>query len=140
MKILLAVDGSDNAIKAAKWVDGHEHLFAPGLNVVLFHADPGLISPVERKLGKHETARYYAGNAEYAFHSSRKVLQRAGVDFRELFEKGDPPETIAHAAKRERCDLVVMGSRGQGAIRQALLGSVVAKVIARSAVPVLSVH
>ena len=46
-------------------------------------------------------------------------------------------ELIARAAVRKRCDLVLMGSRGHGPIRQALLGSIAAKVIARSTVPVL---
>jgi nucleotide-binding universal stress UspA family protein len=140
MKILLAVDGSTHALHAAKWVASHVKLFAPGVEVVLFHADAPLMKPVERKLGKLETARYYAGNAEYAFKGARKVLAGADVAFREVCVTGDPPEAIARAAKRERCAMIVMGSRGQGSFRAALLGSVTAKVIAQSPVPVLTVR
>ena len=140
MKILLAVDGSTHSLHAAKWLAKHTQLFAPGVEVVLYNADFPLMKAVERKLGKVETARYYAENAEYAFKEARKVLAKGGLVFREVSETGDAPEAIARAAKREHCALVVMGSRGQGAIRAALLGSVAAKVIAQSDVPVLVVR
>jgi nucleotide-binding universal stress UspA family protein len=140
MKILLAVDGSKHALHAARWLAKNSALFAAPLEIVLFNADAGLMKPVERKLGRRETERYYEGNAEYAFKSARKVLAGAGLSFAERFVVGDAAKAIAGAAKREHCDLVLMGTRGQGALRQALLGSVASKVIGQSGVPVLVVR
>ena len=140
MKILLAVDGSKHALHAAKWLAKNAALFAAPLEIVLFNADPGLMKAVERKLGRRETERYYDENADYAFKSARKVLADAGLSFLERFVVGDAATAIAANAKREHCDLVLMGTRGQGALRQALLGSVAAKVIGQSGVPVLVVR
>ena len=49
------------------------------------------------------------------------------------------PEIIRQIKDRHH-DLVVMGSRGRGAIRSALLGSVSHYVLKHSPVPVLIVH
>lgn len=140
MKILLAVDGSKPSTHAAKWVATNATLFAAPLEIVLLHAGQRLLTGVEQRLGRAETKRYYAGNAEHALRAARRILARGGHAFVETFLLGDTADVIARAARRERCDVVVLGSRGHGAVRQALLGSVAAKVIARSTVPVVVVR
>ena len=47
---------------------------------------------------------------------------------------------IIQAAKAERCDLIVMGTHGQGALQRLLLGSVASKVIAQTDIPVTVVR
>ncbi len=56
------------------------------------------------------------------------------VDLRVAF--GKPQEAIANAAAKEPCGLIVMGSRGLGAIK-GMLGSVSTAVLHASYVPVL---
>ena len=51
-----------------------------------------------------------------------------------------PAATIVETANAERCDLIVMGSHGHGAIGQLFLGSVTARVAATCAVPLLVVR
>jgi nucleotide-binding universal stress UspA family protein len=46
-------------------------------------------------------------------------------------------EGIVETAKARRCDLIVMGSHGRRGVGALLLGSVAAKVVALSAIPVL---
>ena len=137
MKILLAVDGSKSSTQTATWLAKHSALFAAPLEIVLFHAGQRLMRSVEVRLGRAETARYYAGNVRHAFRAARRILKRAGLPFVEVFELGETVELISRAARRNACDLVVMGSRGHGPLRQALLGSVATKVIAHSTKPVL---
>ena len=52
---------------------------------------------------------------------------------------GDPADGILAAAKREKADLIVLGTRGYGEIKGLLLGSVSHKVAARAHCPVLTV-
>lgn len=52
---------------------------------------------------------------------------------------GDPAERISEYANYAHCDLILVGSRAQGAFRKALLGSVSGSVAAKSKVSVLIV-
>ena len=52
----------------------------------------------------------------------------------------DAGPAIVKAAKAGKFDLVVMGSHGRTALASALLGSVAAKVLSHSTVPVLIVR
>ena len=49
-------------------------------------------------------------------------------------------ETILKVAKKDRTDLIVLGSHGRGAVKGILLGSVSSKVIAQSDIPVTIVR
>ena len=51
-----------------------------------------------------------------------------------------PYTEIIKAAKRNRCDLIVMGSHGRRGISRLLLGSQASKVLAHSTVPVLVIR
>ena len=46
-------------------------------------------------------------------------------------------EAIVHVATGQGCDLICLGTHGRGAIGNALLGSVAAKVLQLSAIPVM---
>ena len=52
---------------------------------------------------------------------------------------GDPPYEILAAAQRYDADLIIMGSRGAGAVEQALIGSVARAVLRSAPCPVLVV-
>ena len=61
-------------------------------------------------------------------------------DFKDIVEVmmrvGTPRREIVHVAEAHECDLIVMGSRGLGAV-MSMLGSVSSAVLAESEVPVL---
>ena len=65
-----------------------------------------------------------------------KALE-AGVDARGEVLEGDPVDEILSFADNAGADLIVMGSRGHGALAGALLGSVSSAVAQHSSVPVL---
>jgi nucleotide-binding universal stress UspA family protein len=54
-----------------------------------------------------------------------------------LLEDISAPEGIIQAATDQHCDLIVIGSHGRHGLSRALLGSVAAKVVNTSNVPVL---
>ena len=54
-------------------------------------------------------------------------------------DKGNPARTIASAAKRLRCDLIVMGTHGLSGIDRLLVGSTTERLLGRADIPVLAI-
>ncbi len=140
MKLVLAVDGSSVSARCARHVAKLAKQLSVPPKILLLTADPSMMPGVERKLGAAALRRYHQENAEYAFREARAILQRAGLEFEESLVVGDPHVEIVRACGPRRCDLLVMGSRGRGAVASALLGSVALKVLATSKVPVTLVR
>src|SRR5689334_7056190 len=68
----------------------------------------------------------------------KKAAAAAGVRCICVFrESAFPDVEIIRTAKRIRCDLIVMGSHGPRGFLRVLLGSVTAKVLAQSSIPVM---
>ena len=57
-----------------------------------------------------------------------------------LIKAGAPAETIVQTAKERNCDLIVMGTHGQGIIREILIGSTAKWVVRHSVKPVLTIR
>ena len=57
-----------------------------------------------------------------------------------LVEDGPPAETIVKTAKKQCCDLIVMGTHGQGGITELLMGSTAKKVVRQSPIPVMVIR
>lgn len=140
MKILLAVDGSDASTRAARHVARLSRQLAEAPALTLANVSLPLLAPAERKLGRKASAEYYESNSRHAVRSARRVLERAGLEFREAFLVGDPATQIAHEADKHDADLIVMGSRGQTALKSLVMGSVATKVLAMSKVPLTVVR
>lgn len=60
----------------------------------------------------------------------------ADCSVRRVVMEGDPTQTIVDFAAREKCNLIVMPTRGYGPFRRFLLGSVTAKVLHDAICPV----
>ena len=56
---------------------------------------------------------------------------------KQFVEGGDISKAILRVAKREKADLIVMGSRGLGLFKGAMMGSVSQKVVTDSEIPVM---
>jgi len=68
------------------------------------------------------------------------LLQAAGLPYECEVASGDPAHTLVDISERFACDLIVMGARGSGVLRSALVGSVSQQVLHASRVPVMVVH
>ena len=67
-----------------------------------------------------------------------KAAKAAGVPCRTLMSRpATAYQGIVAAAKKQRCDVILMASHGRGELRTLLLGSVTQKVLAHSKKPVL---
>lgn len=57
-----------------------------------------------------------------------------------LLEAGTTHEQIARAARRQRADVIVMGTHGRTGLPRLLLGSVAARIVATAPCPVMTVR
>jgi nucleotide-binding universal stress UspA family protein len=96
----------------------------------------------EALIGKR---REHQAVQEALHHFSEKVKE--GQEGEEGFitddiivERGNPVEQIIKHAEERNCDLIVMGTHGQGTLADAMLGSTARRVIRRSKMPVLVVR
>ncbi len=137
-KILLAVDGSEHGLHAARVAaELARALKAESLRIVVAY-DP--IPPYlgEPNLQQAIEARLVNANAilEAAVDAVGKVPAKINT---ELIE-GSPAEAIIEVAATRSSDVIVMGSRGRGRIAGALLGSNSQKVVSYAPCPVLIVR
>jgi len=73
------------------------------------------------------------------------VIARAAKKARLRFEAVQivsdfPDETILDTAKKKKCDLIVMGTQGQGGLRGVFIGSTTQKVLNQSKIPVMVIR
>jgi nucleotide-binding universal stress UspA family protein len=66
--------------------------------------------------------------------------RKAGVRATALLLDGAPHEQVAHAARRTRADLIVIGTHGRTGISKILLGSVAERLVRVAPCPVLTVR
>jgi nucleotide-binding universal stress UspA family protein len=146
-RFLVAVDGSGPSMRAveraaalAALTHGEVRLLH-AIDLTWFRSlgeAPIGIGPIGTGLQAAEMERAIRADAEAQLERGVRICERAGVPVRTAIATGRPVEVIVDAARD--ADLVVLGSRGRGAISGALLGSVSQRVIGGTQTPVLVVH
>lgn len=140
-RILLATDGSaasDHACGIAVALARQNGATLTALYVV----DPypflgvGEVNPMGfdayMSAARDQAAQAHAQVAKRAAEGGAPVPVNA-----RLVEDASVMEGILETIKQDRCDLVVIGSHGRTGLSRLMLGSVAAKVVAQSPVPVL---
>jgi nucleotide-binding universal stress UspA family protein len=135
-RILVPVDGSENSERAIRHAIS---LFKENPSVELLVLNVQL--PIESGLvhqfiGKELIDRYYADEGAAMLASAKQLLDDAGVRYTASVATGHIGETIANYANQQRCDHIVMGTRGMGALKNLVVGSIATKVIHLVEVPV----
>jgi YjbE family integral membrane protein len=140
-RVLLAVDGSQASLRAARHLMGmREELRDPAaMELHLLNVQRSVSGDVASFVAAKSLDEYHHERSEAALAPLRSLLDAAGLAYRVWERVGAPGPTIAEVALEQGCDLIVMGTRGQGAPTAALLGSVAQSTVEQSKVPVLLV-
>lgn len=136
MKILLCVDGSEPALEAVRHAI---HLLRAGLQASVVLAtvqEPTFVYEMILAPDAEVLERVTGVVGARAMKSAEALLEAAGVFFEREIGTGDPALTLLDIAARHGCAMIVMGARGMGALRSALLGSVSQQVLQDCPLPV----
>lgn len=128
--VVVAVDGSDNSVRAAKE--------ALKMNAMKYT----LLSVVS-----HEDSKDAVLHSEASSVEQRKALIQSIIDLYESndityevrIEHGVPKDTIIQVGNTHEYDLLVIGTRGLNAFQEMMMGSVSHKVVKEVTIPVLVV-
>ena len=140
--ILIPTDGSPVSTKAVKAgiALAKEH----GAKVTGYHA----VEPVpmhlygegyiaDKEMVAEFDRRRRAAAKKHVSALAREAL-KAGVPFEPVVQTSNRPyEGIVEAAKKRKCDAIVMASHGRRGLAGLLLGSVTQQVLAHSRIPVM---
>ncbi len=137
-RILLAVDGSDHALRAAqKAAELARAMKSKELRIVVSYdpipvylGEPNMqVAIINRK-----------GEAEKILEDAVGEVGEVPCEvFKDLIE-GDAASNIIEVARNTGSDLIVMGSRGLGRLAGLLLGSTSQKVVSHAPCPVLIIR
>ena len=139
--ILVGVDGSKESDAAVRWAGEEARL--TGTPITLMHGVPPSLAPVPKVPGKALVTEWERENASTVIEHARLLLNSAvpsapPVDVRsEVHYRGVLPMLI-DASKEAR--MVVVGSRGAGALGRAVMGSVSSGLVRHAHGPVTVVH
>ena len=131
MKTLLAVDGSDNSYEAVHALK----YFARAEQLTLLHAlevpRPAYPMMPPEVAGEHTTTleQSVREDGERLLDRVQSLLpMHAGPSTKQL-RMGSPVEVIVSIAQEQKADLIVMGARGLGPVKERLLGSVSHRIL-----------
>lgn len=138
-KFLLATDGSENSLRAAKHlVDIYKIHGEAEINIItvfkgMFLGGEAALANIDR----NEILAYARKAAQDVMDRTTAVFSEAGIEVKEIIAEGDPGPIIVETAKSLGVNQIVIGTRGMGKVKELFMGSVSRKVVHLSPYPVM---
>ncbi|TXG60269.1 hypothetical protein EZV62_014842 [Acer yangbiense] len=154
-KVMVAIDESESSYYALMWVLDNLKESISNFPLIIFMAQPvtKYNSPYSASLGSVRMYYPVAATPDFVYSAQenhRKVamafLEKAkdicatrGIRAEMVTEVGDPKTAICNAVQKLNINLLVLGDRGLGKIKRALIGSVSNYCVQNAKCPVLVV-
>ncbi|OMP66488.1 universal stress protein [Domibacillus epiphyticus] len=135
-KILLAADGSENSVRAAKEAVKIASLSENSEVNIVFVAD---FSKAKREILHSQGIEELQLARRKKLMPVEEELKSNGLTYNVNILHGEPGPAIVEYANEHKFDLVIVGSRGLNALQEMVLGSVSHKVVKRVNGPVMIV-
>jgi nucleotide-binding universal stress UspA family protein len=122
-RVVVGHDGSDGAVRALEWC--LDNVCDAGTEVVVVHApNVGAERPVLEQAER-------VVNDEWC-----EPLRQRGASYSVRIDAGDPRDALMRSADDEQAGLIVVGTRGIGALRALVVGSVAAYLVRQATRPI----
>jgi nucleotide-binding universal stress UspA family protein len=135
--IVIGIDGSENSLRALKCARQIAEKFQAKL--IMVHAYP-------RTSDLHDFEGYEMLVAR-RINDGRKIIEQAhkgmadtALEIEEALLEEPADDALLSVAATHQADLIVLGTRGMGAIKSVLFGSIATKVTHKAECPVLVVR
>ena len=144
--VLIATDGSEQSLKAARYLRSLLDPASLDRVSVLAVVRPLAAVPFASDFGEEEHVVQEVGDAAgYSFQrAAQEAVERVAEELRDIttnvdtiVRSGAPADQIIRAADDLEADLIVVGGRGKGAVEAIVLGSVAYRVLHHAPCPVL---
>jgi len=137
-KILVATDGSEHGLKAAK-VAVELAKLSGGKVTAIYVADTSRTAHLPDDMLIFSIRELLFKEGKEAVDQVEKLAKDAGVNFESTVAEGSPGSEIISYAEKAGMDIIVVGAVGRTGLDRFLLGSVAEKVVRNSKIPVLTV-
>ena len=137
--ILVPIDGSDNSYRA---LDAALLLSEKlGSNITVIHVMEEVpITHIGSEKMLNELLKAYKKENQDILLKCTEIANQKGLTIKTLLLQGNPASAILDYNKKEKFDLVIMGSRGLGKFKELILGSVSSKIMHHSPGAVLFIR
>ena len=135
MNILVPLDGSSYSEKALLHACDLAKNYQSRLILLYVVEKLVFINPLDRKVYL-EMLRKVGNNV---LTTGKKIATNQGMNSKIVIKEGNIANEIIKLAKKEQCDLIVMGNKGLGATARFILGSISNKLANNSTCSILIV-
>lgn len=134
-KVLVPVDGSNNALAAVRAV-AEEYRKNPEREVYLLNVQPRFNKHIAQFTSRKSREEFHAERAERATQSAKDLLARFNVPYKAFIATGTSAEVIADFARQHGCSRIVVGTARKNSLTRLVQNSVTARLLERAKVPV----
>lgn len=135
MKMLVPVDGSNNALAAVREA-AEEYRKNPDREIYLLNVQPRFNKHIAQFSSRKNREAFQAERAERATQSAKDLLTRFNVPYKTFVTTGPNAEAIADFARQHGCDRIIVGTARKNSLTRLVQNSVTAKLLERAHVPV----
>ena len=134
-KVLIPVDGSNNALLALKHAvnmygkDAHTEIH-------ICNVQPKLYRHIGKYFSKKDINEWQAERAQNAAKSASQYLEKLGISYSFTYVSGDKGEALRDEATRLGCSRIVIGSAKKNTLSRLFENSTTAKLLEISDIPV----
>jgi nucleotide-binding universal stress UspA family protein len=135
--IVIGIDGSENSLRALSYAQQIGEKFQAKLIIV--HAYPRT-SDLHDFEGYEMLVARRMNDGRKIINQAREQLADTALEIEEELLEEPADDAILSVAGTRQADLIVLGTRGMGAIKSVLFGSIASKVTHKAECPVLVVR
>ena len=137
--ILVPVDGSDNSYRALDAALLLSEKLSSEITVIHVMEQFPITHFGSEKLLSEVLEAYKKENQDIISKCSEIATQK-GLTIKTLLLQGNPASVILDYSKKEKFDLLIMGTRGLGKFKELILGSVSGKIVHHSPCAVMLIR